>query len=1657
MPWAFTTVSATVNTTSTAGANATSTATVTVTGNFGISNALFADNSIGGSVGANTLGLRQSSGTTTAPTTPPVAGATFVNGTIVHTITGYTAGTRTITFNPVLTVAIANNASITLNPAIQVGAQVVASDAVYSVTAVSSVTNSVVTLFPQTGVTVPSITSGTSLTFYNPLLQSGTDTTIGTALAGLASFRSDTINAFADTSVGGGNGAVTLKLRRSSGSALAPFIDPTPTTTFLNSTLVHRVTSYNSTTGVITFSPPLNAAITDNSAVTLFTPGVTLNRGDGATGLDSYTVNSTRVRITGTFTQNAWAEQLVMASNCPATPSGGNTSTTAQLVIAASTNTVTLNGLRVAGWGQGSGSVCPTAIFVFNIQGNASDANCCFAYGSGTLSLNNATIQHASHVELSNSSVSYTNATFINNPGSGPSNGELIYFSGASSISGITFIGTRTSIFGLLDGQVLSGLVLDGATGFTTGLVNGSTIYLNLSIRNVTTSFVLRTVNFPLGTSQSISRNHLIGSNLGVAIFSDGANGQGGHLLVQKQVAHSIKNLAGTAIDAAKVFLADTQNLQRFNWFSDAIDRAGYTSSGVTTPQTFAAIAIKNSTTLTNLWNGDAQRTYTWASNVSGVAASQNIVLAYVSNPNRRGNQINCVSNGVANLGSATINVDNGTTGLFANLTNDIGAPQINGYFVWAGTRHIITSVTVNASDYTLGISPSLTTQVPDNTALPIQNIWYDVRNKSRVTATIDHPSAGTYAIGASQIVVDNGAGALLATTPVPYTNFIHAGEIYLITAVSSSSTEHTLTISPSLRASIADNATITLENIPGSDFFDFYVCSYPHLLQQQELNLTGTGTLTNNWTLLADPLIVQTNIATARNTTPTLASHVYDGLKAWLYDNFAGQTAVLVNRNGSILDAFAYNVVFNNSAANNYSFASNTITLKTNTFTDTLTTTGIITLSQPGTYSSGIVPSGGKLVIAANGTYNLTGWTFANGSTIEDTATGTVNLSLNYEATAITNNSSGITLSNTGGGTLNVTYKTNTLSAPNFAADTKAYGASIISGTETQLFSTTLASAGLTQGSIELLTGTQVRVKAAYWSNASGSWVAGNFLDTTLSWSAQSGSSVASQIGAGNPDPSITQANRTTVEGYTSITTAAQLYDRAKLHLYNNYTATNFTSAPLVTRSGTTLNAGSYNLTLATSGSVFALSSNTITINAPTFTDTLTTTGTITLNNPSTTAINYASGSVPAGGTVALATAGTYDLSGWTFASGSTISNTSGGAVTVWLYPTQVGNASGTGANLTIVAKPQPLLAPNLADGTRAYAARVQIFSIAASVAINTSTHPTDPNKITLGLDLQGKAADFAPAAPWTQVRFSLQPGATLPSTTGNVLKDGGFYYWSNNKLYTSIANIPGTPVDFLTTGSGSFTIQAETELFNAVISGSTGLSQSLIQPDGIQIRLKATRWAVDGSGNASATQFLDTRDSLITWSAFTGATVSTTLELEAVHEQIVATSYVQSGKYGQLFPAKRGDQFGSKFTIALEGVGTLQINADDDTSNPAGVELLQDIFLWWCWVRSTEAGIRLASYDTLTAINFTTYQAGRVEVENTDASVPLIIAGGSISFAGSSNGIAATSNAIYLNVDVLGVVAITGVAAADIRSAVGLGSANLDSQLGDITALVL
>lgn len=71
-----------------------------------------------------------------------------------------------------------------------------------------------------------------------------------------------------------------------------------------------------------------------------------------------------------------------------------------------------------------------------------------------------------------------------------------------------------------------------------------------------------------------------------------------------------------------------------------------------------------------------------------------------------------------------------------------------------------------------------------------------------------------------------------------------------------------------------------------------------------------------------------------------------YNRAKAYLVDNFAGETATIVSRAGSEIDLGSYNLTIDSNASSVFAFDGTTITIKASTFVGNLTTTGVITLT---------------------------------------------------------------------------------------------------------------------------------------------------------------------------------------------------------------------------------------------------------------------------------------------------------------------------------------------------------------------------------------------------------------------------------------------------------------------------------------------------------------------------------------------------------------------------------------------------------------------------------------------------------------------------------------------------------------------------------------
>ena len=105
------------------------------------------------------------------------------------------------------------------------------------------------------------------------------------------------------------------------------------------------------------------------------------------------------------------------------------------------------------------------------------------------------------------------------------------------------------------------------------------------------------------------------------------------------------------------------------------------------------------------------------------------------------------------------------------------------------------------------------------------------------------------------------------------------------------------------------------------------------------------------NQFMLPDTSVTEFNTTTV-NAYATIdnAAEFYDRAKLYLYDNFAGEDNTLVSRDGTSIDAGAYDVVVDATAASAFAVSGNTITIKSSRYIGDITTTGTITLSNGAT-----------------------------------------------------------------------------------------------------------------------------------------------------------------------------------------------------------------------------------------------------------------------------------------------------------------------------------------------------------------------------------------------------------------------------------------------------------------------------------------------------------------------------------------------------------------------------------------------------------------------------------------------------------------------------------------------------------------------------------
>lgn len=137
-------------------------------------------------------------------------------------------------------------------------------------------------------------------------------------------------------------------------------------------------------------------------------------------------------------------------------------------------------------------------------------------------------------------------------------------------------------------------------------------------------------------------------------------------------------------------------------------------------------------------------------------------------------------------------------------------------------------------------------------------------------------------------------------------------------------------------------------------DLFDIRFITYDHLVSENtNVSLRGQNALQVERVILADPSITQATKATVdAYTTLETSAKFYDRAKSWLVDNYTGQSATLVSRSGTLIDAGSYNVTIDATAASAFALAGNTITIKASAFTGDMTTTGVITLANGATFN---------------------------------------------------------------------------------------------------------------------------------------------------------------------------------------------------------------------------------------------------------------------------------------------------------------------------------------------------------------------------------------------------------------------------------------------------------------------------------------------------------------------------------------------------------------------------------------------------------------------------------------------------------------------------------------------------------------------------------
>lgn len=156
------------------------------------------------------------------------------------------------------------------------------------------------------------------------------------------------------------------------------------------------------------------------------------------------------------------------------------------------------------------------------------------------------------------------------------------------------------------------------------------------------------------------------------------------------------------------------------------------------------------------------------------------------------------------------------------------------------------------------------------------------------------------------------------------------------------------------------------------ADDYTLYGYEYGKLLLSLPVVAKGNNGTDVSAVFSQDQSITESNKATVDAYTDIdTSAKFYDRAASYLEDNFGTYLDFVVTRSGNQIDAGAYSVTIDATAASAFAVSGNTITIKASTFTGDMVTTGTITLANGATFIGTRTDANGTVTVT---TLTLTG-----------------------------------------------------------------------------------------------------------------------------------------------------------------------------------------------------------------------------------------------------------------------------------------------------------------------------------------------------------------------------------------------------------------------------------------------------------------------------------------------------------------------------------------------------------------------------------------------------------------------------------------------------------------------------------------------------------